>query len=271
MDIKGTYSNQSMDDIVFDRRNKSYGAYMLRGLYSKNLLKAIGISVGVFVFSLYTPKMAKAIGLFSDKGEEILDTTTIVLSAPPSIKEDAPPPPPPPPEVEVQRPTEKFMEMLAVKKEEAEDPPPTIEDLKDKDIGTEKIEGTATDDPPPIVEEVVGTGEVIDDKIYVNVDQKAQFIGGDEALAEFLHDNLDYPEEAKMYEQEGTTIVSFIVTADGTVIDVKVGRTSGVPKLDAEAVRVIKRTSGRFKPGKINGKAVKSYCQLPITFELEEE
>ncbi len=271
MENKGEFFDQSMDDIVFDRRNKSYGAYFLRETYKKHLLKAIGIGIGVFVFSLYTPKMAKAIGLFKDKPAEILDTTTITLTAPPSLKPDAPPPPPPPPEIEVQRPTEKFMEMLAVKKEEAEDPPPTVEELKDKDIGTEKVEGTATDDPPPIVEEVVGTGEVIDNKTYVDVDQKAQFIGGEEAMKEFLHDNLVYPEAEKLYEISGETIVSFVVTIDGKVEEVKVARSSGNAKLDAEAVRVIRKTTGRFKAGKINGKSVRSVCKIPITFELEDE
>jgi len=271
MDIKKDILNQSMDDIVFDNRNKSYGAYMLRSVYEKHLLKALGISFSVFVFSLYTPKMAKSLGLFADKPEETLDTTTIVLAEPPSIKPDEPPPPPPPPVEEVQRPTEKFLEMKAVEKEKAEDPPPTIEELADKDIGTETKEGVISDEPPPIVEEVTGGGEIVEERIYQNVDQKAQFIGGDDALQEFLIKNLVYPEAERLNDIQGQTLVSFIVNVDGKVEDVKVQKGSGSKTLDAEAVRVMRKTSFMFKPGKVAGKSVRSYCQIPITFEIDEE
>lgn len=257
-----------MDDIVFDNRNKSYGAYELRNIYEKHLIKALLISVGVFVFSLYTPKMAKTLGLFSEAPEETFDTTSLVLLPPPSIKPDEPPPPPPPEPVEVVRPTERFLEMLAVEKEKAVDPPPpTIDELEGKDIGNKKVEGTPTDEPPPIVDEVVT--DVVDEKVYVDVDQKAEFIGGDAALQEFLGEHLVYPEAARSNEISGETQVIFTVNIDGKVEDVRVAKSSGNSDLDAEAVRVLKKTSYKFKPAKFNGKSVRSACRIPITFELE--
>ena len=70
MDVKLDYHNQSMDEIVFDSRNKNYGAYVLRQLYEKHLMKALGISVFVFVFSMFTPKIVKTLGLFVAAAEE---------------------------------------------------------------------------------------------------------------------------------------------------------------------------------------------------------
>jgi protein TonB len=269
MENRETYLGQSMDDIVFESRNKAYGAFILRGAYAKNMLKALGISCSLFVFSLYTPKMAKSIGLFSDEPEEQLDTTTITLAPPPSIKKDETPPPPPPPEPIVERPTAKFMEMKAVEKDKAEDPPPTIEELEDKDIGKKDVEGKKTDDPPPIDPPPGGEGE--DNKVYTNVDQEAEFIGGDAAFYAFLDDNLVYPAGPKANEIEGVSTIVFVVTQTGAIEDVRVERTSGNDEMDAEAVRVIRKCSKRYKPAKNNGKPVKSIFRIGITFQLEEE
>ncbi len=270
MDSKGNYFEKSMDDIVFDNRNKSYGAFFLRVTYQKHLLKALAISISVFVFGLYTPKMAKSIGLFSEDQAEQFDTTSIVLSQPPSLKPDEPPPPPPPEPVEIIRPTERFLEMLAVEKEKAiEPPPPTIDELENKDIGNKKVEGDPTNEPPPVVDEIVTN--VVDDKVYVDVDQKARFIGGDDALDRFLRSHLIYPEAAKAYEITGEAEVYFVVNIDGRVTDVKISRHSGNADLDAEAIRVVKLFNNKFEPGKNNGKAVRTACRIPITFELEEE
>jgi periplasmic protein TonB len=269
MDNLKPHVAQSMNDIVFENRNKTYGAYALRETYQKHIVKAMVISISIFVFSLYSPKIARKIGLFSDKPAETFDTTTIVLSDVPPLKPDEPAPPPPPPVQEVIRPTERFLELLAVKKEEAiEPPPPTIDELENKDIGTKKVEGEVTNDPPPIIDEV-GGGDVVDEKIYVDVDQSAEFIGGEAALADFLRANLEYPESARLYEVSGETEVNFVVNTDGKVIDVKVGRSSGNADLDAEALRVVRKCSYKFRPGKFKGKPVRTFCRIPITFELE--
>ena len=116
MDNNKLYTGQSMDEMVFETRNKAYGAYTLRGEYHKHLLKALALSCSIFIFGLYSPKMVKSLGLFADKPEETLDTTTIVLAQPPSLK-DEPPPPPPPPVQELPPPTIKFNEV-----ESTEDP-----------------------------------------------------------------------------------------------------------------------------------------------------
>lgn len=271
MDSNKNFFDQSMNDIVFDNRNKGYGAFDLRNVYEKHLLKALALSVSIFVFSLYTPKIANTLGLFDKEEEETVDTTIVDLIQPPSIKKDETPPPPPPEPVEVQRPTEKFLEMLAVKKEDADkDPPPTVDDLRDKEIGDKKIEGDPNAEPV-IVDPDLGTGDVVDDnKLYLNVDQQAEFIGGQAALTEFLEENLQYPEGPKSLGIAGVVQVYFIVSVDGKVTDVSVLNSSGDKELDAEAIRVVRKCSNRFKPAKVAGKSVKAPCRIPITFEIDE-
>lgn len=270
MENKLNYFNQSMDDIVFDNRNKSYGAYVLRNIYEKHLLKALGISVVAFVFSMYTPSIAKSLGWFEEKKIEEVDTTTIALAPPPSIKKDEPPPPPPPPVEEVQRPTERFLEMQAVKKEEVDEPPPPpIDDLKDKDIGDKKIEGDPTNDPPPIIEQV-GTGPVVDpNKVWTKVEQMPEFPGGERAMMEYLEDNQEYPEDERNNEITGLCVVRFVVNESGKVDQVRIEKSSGNRNLDAEAIRLV-RGFPHFKPGKQNGVAVKVESKIEIAFEIQD-
>ncbi|MCC6817826.1 MAG: energy transducer TonB [Bacteroidia bacterium] len=264
-----------MDEIVFDNRNKGYGAFQLRSISQKIMLKALAISVSVFVLGLYSPKVASQLGLFSNDDSDKADTISVVLLAPPSIKDEPevepPPPPPPPPEIKIERAQAKFVEMEAVKKEEAVDDPPKNDDLKDKDISNKNVDGNNEDSGPPPPNNT-GTGPIVDDnKIYIDVDQQAEFKGGDKALSIFLSENLNYPEAEYLNGIVGRTVVSFVVSKDGKVSDVKVEQGSGTKALDEEALRVVRKTSGRFNAAKLNGKSVKSYCRIPIVFEIEEE
>jgi TonB family protein len=122
---------------------------------------------------------------------------------------------------------------------------------------------------PEVKNDALISVDDLDDRVFVKVDKKAEFKGGNDSLIAFLNKNLVYPRQAKLYGITGEVIVSFIINTDGTISDVKVGKSSGSAILDREAVRVIKVSDHRWLSGKINGKPVRSYCQLPITFELE--
>lgn len=268
MESRLDYHGQTMDEIVFDSRNKNYGAFALRQLYEKHLIKALVITSCAFIFSMYTPKIVKSLGLFADKPEDLLDTTSIVLQAPPSIKPDEPPPPPPPP-VEIERPTARFLEMEAVKKEDVtEEPPPTIEQLEDKDIGDKNIEGEKTDEPPPIIETVTGGDGIDKNKVYEKVEQMPEYVGGHGAFTDFIEENLSYPAEEANDGVQGTAKVYFVVTEEGRVEQVRLAKTSGSARLDAEAIRLIKMQP-KYKPGRQNGVAVKVLCIIPIEFTIE--
>jgi TonB family protein len=107
-----------------------------------------------------------------------------------------------------------------------------------------------------------------DDKVFMVVEQQPEFIGGYDAMREFLRDNIKYPTQAVKNGENGTVYVSMIINQDGRVSDAKV--LKGVsPSLDAEAVRVISIMPS-WKPGTQNGRAVKVRFNIPIKFHAGE-
>lgn len=108
-----------------------------------------------------------------------------------------------------------------------------------------------------------------DTLIHSDADVPPEFKGGNDALYEFMINNLNYPAAQQDSGISGHSIVLFIVEPDGSVSHAKIEKSSRNAALDKEALRVVKKLSGRFKPGKVGGKAVRTYCRLPINFELE--
>ncbi len=105
--------------------------------------------------------------------------------------------------------------------------------------------------------------------IYDYVDEPASFPGGIDALRKFLAQNMIYPMKALEAEIQGKVYLRFVVDKEGTISNVKVVR--GIPKspeCDAEAVRVVEKMP-KWIPGKVNGKEVDSYYNLPLTFKLQ--
>lgn len=117
--------------------------------------------------------------------------------------------------------------------------------------------------PPP------GQVEPVQDNsnpVYTYVEQMPEYPGGNEAMMAFLRKNLRYPETAKETGVEGRVIVRFVVNEDGTISDITILRDIGAG-CGAEAVHVVKMMP-KWKPGKQNGKAVKTYFNLPVMFRL---
>lgn len=105
-----------------------------------------------------------------------------------------------------------------------------------------------------------------DSKVYTIVEQPATFPGGEAALLNYVNSHLKYPAIAQEQDIQGKVVLKFVVNENGSVSDVRVVQ-SLESHCDAEAVRVVKSLP-RFTPGKQQGKAVKSYFTLPIRFQL---
>ena len=103
-----------------------------------------------------------------------------------------------------------------------------------------------------------------DDEVYIMVEKRAEFPGGQSEMFKYIQDNRQYPDEAKENDVHGKVLVSFIVERDGTLSDVKVMRGIG-SGCDEEAVRVI-TSMPKWKPGEQGGKAVRTSLTLPVTF-----
>lgn len=106
------------------------------------------------------------------------------------------------------------------------------------------------------------------DQVFLAVEQMPQFPGGDAKLFEYLQSNVAYPPEARTNGVEGTVYVSFVISRDGSVEDIKVLKSVD-SFLDTEAIRVI-ASMPKWKPGYQNGKLAKVQYQVPIKFKITE-
>ena len=109
--------------------------------------------------------------------------------------------------------------------------------------------------------------EVVEEEIFVVVEESPEFPGGEESRLKFLTDNIQYPRIARDAGVEGRVIVGFVVEPDGRITNVKIIRGK-VQSLDEEALRVTKMMP-RWKPGKQRGKPVRVQFTMPITFLLQ--
>lgn len=107
----------------------------------------------------------------------------------------------------------------------------------------------------------------IKDEPFIFVEQDPQFPGGNEALRQFLNENVMYPRIAREVGIEGTVIVEFVVERDGSITNIRVERGKA-QSLDQEAVRVIKAMP-KWIPGKQGGKGVRVKLKMPIKFQLQ--
>lgn len=255
------------NEIVFEDRNHEYGAYEIRKNYSRNLLLVlagvvlvIGTSFGIYKIVKNLPK--------PQEQEVPLDLTTFAVDAPPEEEEIVEPLEPEIP------PMEKTVQFLPpeVTDDEVKDPPPTQEEMEDTKASTETNENetdpfSKTAPPPPPKEEKVEKKDP--PKIYDFVDETAEFPGGMIELKKYLAEHIKYPQTAVEMGLEGKCYLTFVVSENGYISNVKVKRgVTDCKECDEEAVRVVK-SMPKWKPGKVNGKDVNSTFSLPVTFKLQ--
>ena len=264
-------------DIIFDGRNKEYGAYELRKTYNKRMVKALVATVLIVVLALLGNLLANSTS--GSKPELIVQDVSLENVQQEEKKPEPPPPPPPPkqepPKVEIT----KFTPPKIVKDEEVkeEDEIKEVEKLEDTKIGTINQEGAKDEGivAPPVES---GTGVVEApkkeedyDKIFTVVQIPAEFPGGLPAWAKYLERNLnrDLPVENGAPPGKYTVVVSFIVAKDGTISDVVAENDPGYGTKN-EAVRVITR-GPKWKPAVQNGRNVIYRHKQSITFMVSEE
>ncbi|TRX02370.1 energy transducer TonB [Flavobacterium gawalongense] len=259
------FTNQWLD-IVFEGRNKAYGAYELRKTNTKTTVKALVLGAIVFALAVSAPLIMSLIPNSSDESET-LDTKITTVKLPPKkeeVKKDLPPPPPPPPKVD----QVKFVKPVVAKAEEVTEEPPKIVEIKDKKLGAETIKG---DPDAELTVEPVGSGPSAvveeDTQIYntAGIEVKPDFPGGMEKFYKFVGSNYQTPEEEGL---KGKVYVTFVVEKDGSLTDIKVIRDIGYGT-GKEAIRVLKKCP-KWTPGEQNGKKVRVLYSLPITIQSAE-
>ncbi len=268
---------RDMLDIIFEDRNKAYGAYVLRREYPKYLTRAVVymlIGLGVLFAAPYI--LASVAGVFADR-EKPIDVIA-EMGPPPDIDPNTPPPPPPPPVPTPPPPvrsTQAFVPPVVKKDEEV--PEEKIQDVveiekKDVDIAKTTVEGddnAEIKDPEPteLVKVEEKKPEPVDDTVHDYVEKPPSFPGGEAELLKYLNQNIKYPPLAKESNIQGRAILSFVVSKTGKIEEVKVIKDPG-GGCGKEAIRVV-QSMPNWNPGEQNGHAVKVRYTLPVLFRLE--
>ncbi len=263
-------------DLIFDGRNKEYGAYDLRKTYNKRITYAL---IGTFIICALL-LVGSIIANTTKKAKAEIIVQDVSLENVQQEKKPEPPPPPPPPKQEPPKvEITKFTPPKIVKDEEVkeDDEIKEVEKLEDTKIGAINQEGAKDDGivAPPVE---TGTGVVEApkveedyDKVFTVVQIAAEFPGGLPAWSKYLERNLnrDLPVENGAPPGKYTVVVSFIVSKDGSISDVVAENDPGYGT-KAEAVRVI--TKGpKWKPAVQNGRNVIYRHKQSITFQVSEE
>ena len=261
-------------DLIFEGRNKEYGAYDLRKTYDSRIKAGL---IGMISITLL-------FGLGSILSNSFKKAKTEVIAVDMSLEnvqqDDKKPPPPPPPPPKVEPPkveVTKFTPPKIVKDEEVkeEDEIKEVEKLEDTKIGAFNQEGTKDEGVVP-VEQSTGPVEApkVDedyDKVFTVVQIPAEFPGGLQGWSRYLERTLnrDLPVENGAPTGKYSVIVSFIVSKDGSISEVKAENDPGYGTKD-EAVRVIQR-GPKWKPAVQNGRNVIYRHRQAIVFMVSED
>ena len=264
-------------DLIFEGRNKNYGAYTLR----KNSPKSHTFAFLAVVAAAFLIVLA-SIGITQyNKAKEAREAMTqvselsdIKLNKPDVPEEnvvkkfEAPPP------VELKS-TIQFTAPIIKKDEEVPDEQTmkSQEELvkSDVQISIADVKGTNEETGVDIAtlqeHKVIVQEEVVEEKVFEIVEQPPSFPGGEAAMYEWLSKNINYPVIAQENNIQGRVTCQFVVGRNGEIEDVRVVR--GVDaSLDKEAIRVI-RSMPKWIPGKQGGNAVKVRYTLPVQFKLQ--
>jgi len=262
-------------DLIFEDRNKDYGAYELRKTYNRRITRALIITASIALLALLGSVLASTL---SGNNKNKVKINEITLQDIKQEEKKIIPPPPPPPKVEPPKVEMKqFTPPIIKKDEEVEKPPPPQEELKDVKIDVVNQEGikdnniatpVQIDEGKQIVEEKKDDDE---NKIFDKVEIEASFPGGDSKWRQYLERNANGQVATDNGAPEGTytTVVQFVVDKEGNISDVKALTNHGYG-MEEEAMRVIKK-GPKWNPAVQNGRQVKAYRKQPITFQVQGE
>lgn len=277
-------SSKEWRDLVFEGKNKEFGAYVLRAQSDKRHNKAMLITViGVIVILI----LSFAYGKYNDYRMEQKEKELQLLAEQQAMAALTEEQEQPEEEEEVQQrveeqkpevlPEEVLNTMKATEIAIADDNE-VVEEIKSQDeikesqtaIGSTNFD-KGTDDINVVREYkdevIVEEKKPEPEQVFQSVEQMPKFPGGDAELMKYIQEHLRYPTMAAENNIQGRVVVQFVVTKNGSIGEVKVIRSRD-QDLDKEAVRVVKSLPN-FIPGRMNGQPVNVWYTLPINFKLQ--
>ena len=281
-------SSKEWTDIIFEGKNKEFGAYTLRRASDKRhnkamLLVVIGlivVLVGGYFWGMYSDirreqrelelqaqleQQQAALDALEEQEPEVEEEEVMQAMEEPQAEEALP---------EEILNTIKDTEIAIAADEEVTEDITSKDDVAEStaaagastfDQGTDDLNVVREHKDEIIVEEK--SPEPVKEEIFTAVEQMPQFPGGEAELLKYIASHIKYPTMAAENNIQGRVVVKFVVNKNGKVGDVVVVRGKD-PDLDKEAVRVVK-TLPDFIPGKMNGQAVSVWYTLPINFKLQ--
>lgn len=268
-------------DLIFEGRNKEYGAYKLRKQTPKrNIQSIIAIAILAVLFvGFYVAKSAyDQYQMSHQKNDQITELST--LNQPKKEAKVERKQIEQPKEKEVVKEVKSSIKFTApvIKKDNEVKPE---EEMKTQDqlmdtktaIGALDVKGNSDQGEIMKVTQRVADEPVkedkpeVENKVFDVVEQMPSFPGGPNALNQYLSNNVKYPVVAQENGVQGRVVVSFVVERDGSITDVKVVRSVD-PSLDREASRVVS-SMPKWIPGKQNGSPVRVKYNVPVSFKLQ--
>lgn len=278
-------SSKEWRDLVFEGKNKEFGAYTLRAASEKRHTKSIIIVLSVLIPGLILLALFYN-GVFGKPDEEQISISTDVelTSFEDTMEEEIEEEetfelPPEPEEIIVPEEVANEQQVTAILVTEDENYEEDKQ-VKNQDevldnasmIGQVDVtEGVEDLNKTRIIDQVVAEEKPVEEEKVYNmamVEQQPEFPGGQAAMYKWLSDHMNYPAVAAEEGVQGKVIVEFVVSKTGAVENVRVLRGRH-PALDKEAVRVVKAMPN-WNPGRNNSQPVKVTYTLPVQFKLQQ-
>ncbi|MDO9256649.1 MAG: TonB family protein [Bacteroidales bacterium] len=254
-------STPQMDEIIFEKRNKIYGAYILRKMYNKQVNKALLFSVGILIAGLAYPLASSYKAL--EQGRYLInvyDPTNLTTVTPPEDPKQLP--------------------SLPLVKEPLARPRFIIPEVTNEVVIEEtglpnQDEFTNTTNEPVDIKyeqlaekqpDIIPVPEV-KQETFIDVQEMPSYLGGDTERRRFLADNIKYPQQASELGIQGTVYLQFVVDSKGNITESKILRGIG-GGCEEEALRVVKMMP-QWHPGRQNGKSVRVLYTMPVSFKLQ--
>lgn len=265
-------TSETRNEVVFEKRNKKYGAYVMRKDYNQRfllilvgLLGSVGATCAAIFITTESPKIVSIEPKITFEDTIVIEFETEKTLPEIDMGKE---------QIDQETTTEKFVELQVTDNPDLDVKINVVDE--DSQVGKEDKKGDDEDDFTPPIDEK-GKGDQFIEKQtepaaepLIDLDESARFPGGTAEMMRFLGTHLKYPSIGQELGIEGKCFMQFVVRKNGEISNVKVIRgIHDYPEFSQEATRVIKMMP-KWQPGKDKGKVVDSYFQLPIQFRLEE-
>ena len=264
-----------MNEIIFQNRNKSYGAYVIRNAYHSTLMKACffvssGTAAIIGSIMLVNHLNGPIMDPVDNNGQVMIyDTMMVSMMEPEQLEQPTPEQPKPetPASAAPNTAVSTIIDEHAVETHSVDVENPTPGQGNETSTGTSLTSTETTTNTSEVNTFSISSGVGTTTSEVSFAEEMPEFKGGMKALVDFISSNLNYPAYAMEAGKEGTVYVSFVVDELGFVSGAKIYKGIGFG-CDEEAIRVVNKMPKWEKPGKNGGHAVRVRFNLPISFKL---